>query len=266
MISIVITSYNRRNIVSDAIESALSGIRTTGFNEVILVDDCSTDGTLDYIRQAFSGAIADGQLKLTSTPHNLGVTGAKNTGYSLAKGPWVGFLDSDDTLLQDQVTPAAALLSSNPGIPIAFFRCQDLAGHLIGTYFSEPQWLDIARYVRNTSYGEALTFINKAVVPQPPYIDWLRGYEGLGCLRIIRDSGPALLSPICLRLYNQVLETRLSTLKGGLLKRLPLLAKGHRLVLKEFGNYLSPTRRFRLYLVATIYAFVGSIESRRFIP
>jgi glycosyltransferase involved in cell wall biosynthesis len=94
MVSIIIPCYNAAQYVSEAIESALA--QTYSNCEVIVVDDGSTDGSLDAI-QRFGDKI---QIK---TGPNQGASAARNTGVELARGQWIQFLDADDRLVPNCV-------------------------------------------------------------------------------------------------------------------------------------------------------------------
>lgn len=88
-VSVVIPVYNKRRYLRRALESVLA--QTRGDFEVILVDDGSTDGSLDAIRE-----IRDSRVRCVSQS-NAGVSAARNTGIRLARAPLVAFLDADDT-------------------------------------------------------------------------------------------------------------------------------------------------------------------------
>ncbi len=86
-ISVIIPTYNRGNLIVEAIESVLA--QTYSDFEIIVVDDGSTDDTaaklqpyLDRVRYAVQ--------------RNRGVAVARNTGIQLAQGEFICFLDSDD--------------------------------------------------------------------------------------------------------------------------------------------------------------------------
>lgn len=92
LLSIVITLYNRRDIVVRAIESVLD-ISNYHDVEVIVVDDGSNDRPLDLL----SKYIDDTNIKYFYK-ENGGAADAKNYGASVAKGEFIIFLDSDDYL------------------------------------------------------------------------------------------------------------------------------------------------------------------------
>ncbi|TBL83571.1 glycosyltransferase family 2 protein [Hafnia alvei] len=92
LLSIIVTLYNRRDIVVRAIESVLD-ISKYDDIEVVVVDDGSNDRPLDLL----SKYIDDTNIKYFYK-ENGGAADAKNYGASVAKGEFIIFLDSDDYL------------------------------------------------------------------------------------------------------------------------------------------------------------------------
>lgn len=87
-LSVVIPLYNKEQSVKRAVQSVLN--QTNRYFEVIVVNDGSTDGSLEVVE-----AIDDDRLKLISQP-NAGVSAARNTGVEIARAKYVAFLDADD--------------------------------------------------------------------------------------------------------------------------------------------------------------------------
>ena len=86
-VSVVIPTYNRQNLVVEAVESVLA--QTFKDFEIIVVDDGSTDDTSSRMQPYLD--------RLTyNLQKNKGVAAARNTGIGLAQGEFVCFLDSDD--------------------------------------------------------------------------------------------------------------------------------------------------------------------------
>ncbi len=98
-ISVIIPMYNVEKYVGECLDSLLA--QTFQSFEVIVVDDCSTDKSVDIVRsyaQKFNG-----RLTLTKTEKNSGGCAVpRNVGFPLAGGEYVYFFDADDT-----VTPTA---------------------------------------------------------------------------------------------------------------------------------------------------------------
>ena len=89
--TILITTYNRLSLLRRAVESALAQSCPC---EVIVADDCSTDGTADYL----APLARDGRLRHLRSPSNLGQCNAVNVGVEVAYGDWVKLLADDDYL------------------------------------------------------------------------------------------------------------------------------------------------------------------------
>ena len=95
MISIVITSFNRKHIIQRAIDSAILFCKSLEVDfELIIVDD----NTKEFIYSNYPKEIESELIKYYYLKKNLGVTGAKNNGFFKAKYQWVVFLDSDDEM------------------------------------------------------------------------------------------------------------------------------------------------------------------------
>lgn len=92
LLSVVIPTWNRAQLVCDAVNSALA--QRAGEVEVIVVDDASTDATVKRLEAEFGT-----RIRLLRLEHRRGAGGARNAGARLACGEFVAFLDSDDVWL-----------------------------------------------------------------------------------------------------------------------------------------------------------------------
>lgn len=93
LVSIIMPSYNTSKYISEAIESVLA--QTYSYWELIIVDDCSTDGTNKVVKPYLS----DTRIKYIENESNRGAAISRNKGLKEAKGRWIAFLDSDDIWL-----------------------------------------------------------------------------------------------------------------------------------------------------------------------
>lgn len=96
MISIIMSAYNAENTIERAITSCLN--QTYRDIEVIVVDDASTDNTLNIVK---SLADKDNRVKVFSNEVNKGAGLARRVGVHNAKGEYTTFLDSDDYYKED---------------------------------------------------------------------------------------------------------------------------------------------------------------------
>jgi hypothetical protein len=93
-VSIIIPCYNAARWVIGAVGSALGNCQPG--DEVLVIDDGSTDGGGELVRQSFP------QVRVAATP-NRGVSHARNLGIELARGDYFVFLDADDLLTENSV-------------------------------------------------------------------------------------------------------------------------------------------------------------------
>jgi len=103
-VSVIIPTYNRRELVREAIASVLA----QSFNdfELIVVDDGSADGTAEVVRE-FMG------VRYVWQP-NRGVSAARNSGVSLTSGELLAFLDSDDVWQPQKLEQQVTLFAQYP--------------------------------------------------------------------------------------------------------------------------------------------------------
>ena len=97
-ISVIIAAYNVESYIERAIQSALSQ-EGVGL-EVIVVDDCSSDETVNIVR-----SIKDKRLVLVQHDVNQGPGAARNTAIEKAKGQWIAVLDGDDVFEEVAIDP-----------------------------------------------------------------------------------------------------------------------------------------------------------------
>jgi glycosyltransferase involved in cell wall biosynthesis len=94
-VSVLMTAYNRENYIAEAIESVL--LSTFEDFELIIVDDCSTDKTLEIATKYKS---SDSRVKVYVNEKKLGDYPNRNKAASYAVGKYIKYLDSDDTMSQ----------------------------------------------------------------------------------------------------------------------------------------------------------------------
>lgn len=87
-VSAIIPTYNRRSYIARAIDSILA--QTVPVDEILVVDDGSTDGTAEFLAERYGARVR------IIRQANTGVSGARKQGIQHANGDWIAFLDSDD--------------------------------------------------------------------------------------------------------------------------------------------------------------------------
>lgn len=93
MVSVVMIAYNKEACIADAIAGVVRQ-RTDFAVELIIMDDCSTDGTPDIIRE-WCERYPD-VIRAVRNPHNLGLQGNYMAGFKLCRGKYMAICDADD--------------------------------------------------------------------------------------------------------------------------------------------------------------------------
>ncbi|HLO52423.1 MAG TPA: glycosyltransferase [Kamptonema sp.] len=114
-VSIDIPAYNREKYLGMAVRSVLD--QTYRDFELIIVDDGSTDATLEIAQQF---AREDDRVRVLTDKVNRGAAYALKTGFAAARGEYVGQVDSDDLLEALAVEKTAAVLDENPDCGMAY--------------------------------------------------------------------------------------------------------------------------------------------------
>ncbi len=108
MVSIITPVYNCGSFVKDTIRSAQS--QTFRDWEMIVVDDCSTDDTVQVVRDCAAG---DDRIRLLVNAENSGAAVSRNRALREAKGEWVAFLDSDDLWMPGKLERQLAFMKEH---------------------------------------------------------------------------------------------------------------------------------------------------------
>jgi glycosyltransferase involved in cell wall biosynthesis len=107
-VSVVMPVFNTRRYVAEAVESVLG--QTFGDFELIVVDDGSTDGSGDIVARY---AERDGRVRLRRRA-NRGIVASRNEGLSMAAGPLIAVIDSDDVALPGRFASQVGYLRDHP--------------------------------------------------------------------------------------------------------------------------------------------------------
>lgn len=114
-VSIIIPVYNVEKYLSDCLDSVLN--QTTPFDEIILVNDGSTDASKD-ICHIYKSKFP--KIKLLEQ-ENMGLSVARNTGFEAATGEYIVFLDSDDMVSARMCETIKSVLKSNGPLDVVYY-------------------------------------------------------------------------------------------------------------------------------------------------
>ena len=118
MVSVIIPTYNREAFLIQAVDSVFN--QTYRPIECIVVDDGSTDNTEEILSQ-WKSEMNDPEFKLVYIKQeNADAQVARNTGTAVAKGTYIQYLDSDDSLYRDKLKVQVKFLEENKDFDAVF--------------------------------------------------------------------------------------------------------------------------------------------------
>lgn len=215
-VSAIIPTWNRRELLLRALESVLA--QTRPVDEIIVVDDGSTDGTGEAI------AARHGDRVRHVWQENAGVSAARNRGMELARGRYFALLDSDDEWLPDKTRLQLEFLEARPDYGMALcdvvrmdaahrdievFRRRDLIpedGMVLRWVLREPAlvpasvmlrreaWAEVGGFDTTLATGEDLDFHLRVArrwpigIVEQALVRAMRGHDGLSSLSRTYDD------------------------------------------------------------------------------
>lgn len=225
-ISVVIPVYNRERYVAEAVHSVLDQTRQA--DELILVDDGSTDASVEVVRRMGSPIVR------IVRQANAGIGAARNRGVAEASGDLIAFLDSDDVWMRDKLEVQERAFD-DPDVMLVFghlvqFVSPDQHDELAGTFAvahePEPGFSNITLLARREAIARTGPFDTELRVGE--FIDWLARARHLGLGTVVV---PDLVARRRIHGSNTVLTTGrndyLRVLKRAIDRRRERASDGH---------------------------------------
>lgn len=150
-VSVVIPMHNSEKFIVECLNSVVNQTYTN--LEIIIIDDCSTDDSINLVK-----SFSDKRIKLIKLKENKGVSYARNKGVKLSTGKFLCFLDSDDYWSLDKVEKQIKFIKSNnysfiySGYMITSPRRQKVV--------SVPDKLDYNSAIKNTTIFTSTVMFN----------------------------------------------------------------------------------------------------------
>ncbi len=161
LVSVVMPAYNCERYIAQAVNSVIG--QSVACWELLILDDCSTDGTWEKIQALSAG---DGRIRAFRSEQNAGVGNTRNRGVELARGDWIAFLDSDDMWTPDKLEKQLALLARFPR-GVLFFTGSGFmteTGERMGYVLHVPERIDRRRLLRQNLVSCSSVLVKREVM------------------------------------------------------------------------------------------------------
>lgn len=166
-VSVVLPAFNAEKFVGEAIESILAQ-DFTDF-ELIVIDDGSTDGTLEIMR-----SFDDERVRVVSNSENLGVVKTCNIGIAESRGGYIARQDADDISLPTRLGKQVAYLETHPEVA--------LLGTARKTMLPDGKVKAHKLRLRNPTFEDLLErncFVHGSVMIRKAVVEAVGGYDEL---------------------------------------------------------------------------------------
>lgn len=238
MVSIIIPTYNRGNVIQRSIDSVLA--QTYRDFELIIVDDASEDDTKQRIDE-----YNNPRIRYIRNVNKLGANGARNVGIQNAKGEYIAFQDSDDFWEADKLEKQIGFLEKHREIDIVYSRYKYYWINGVATLVPNKNFTNreleekigdtIARsnvigtptmVVRKRCFDEVGTFDEEI----PRFQDWEIA------IRLVNRYKFGIIDEELVRIYET--EKSITKTKGNELTAMLLIVNKHRKFFEESGTLI----------------------------
>lgn len=159
-VSIITPSYNSKNFIEATITSVIN--QTYENWEMIIVDDCSKDNSVEFIENIIKN---EPRIRLISLDKNVGAAEARNVALRNATGKFIAFLDSDDLWLPDKLEKQISfMLANNVSISFTEYDLIDEDGNYLNRIIKTVREIDYKGYMKNTIIGMSTSMIDSDLV------------------------------------------------------------------------------------------------------
>jgi len=212
-ISIITPTFNCETYIEETIHS----VQSQSYNnwEMILVDDCSSDQTVNIIK---SLAQKDSRVKLIQLEQNSGAAIARNTAIKYATGRYIAFLDADDLWKSQKLEKQISFMHRYQyAFSYSYYDLISENGEPLNKTIYAPKKLTYQTLLYNNAIG-CLTAIYDTQILGKVYMPNIRKRQDYGLwLKLLRKIPAAYCLPESLALYR-VRKNSISRNKLGLLR------------------------------------------------
>ena len=164
LISIIVPVYNVEKYIVETMDCVRA--QTYPHWELLLVEDCGTDGTLEAIK-AYMERVQDDRIRLVRQPSNMGAARARNRGLQEAQGRYIAYLDADDLWVPEKLEKEM-LFMEEKGAAFAFtgYEFADAQGVGTGKVVRVPATMNYKQALSNTTIFTTTVMFDTGRIPK----------------------------------------------------------------------------------------------------
>ncbi len=214
LVSIVVPVYNAARFMDDTIQTVLN--QTYQNWELLLIDDCSSDDSVQIIKKYQK---IDERIKLFKLSENSGAAIARNTGIDKAKGRYLAFLDADDLWVNNKLELQIAFMQEkNVAFSFTGYEFADENGKPNGKKVHVPETITYKQALKNTTIWTSTVMLDMQVINKPTiYMPDIGSEDTATWWKILktisRAYGLDLITSYYRRTSNSLSANKLSSMK-----------------------------------------------------
>lgn len=244
LVSIITPSFNSEKFISETIQSVLKQNYTNW--EMIIVDDFSTDKTVEIVKELAS---KDKRIQLFELNKNSGTGIARNFGLGKSKGRYIAFLDADDLWKRDKLKiQIEFLITNNQFFTFSFYDCMDENGNSLHKTVTAPKNLTYSQLFFSNFVGNLTGIYDSKYFGKIPISNIRKRQDWMMWLTILKKIKTAKPVPESLAIYR-VRKDSISASKINLLKH-------NFLVYNQFHRFNKVVAAFCLIMFLIVQLFV----------
>lgn len=172
LVTVIIPAYNVERYIAACLQSMLD--QTYTYHEILVVNDASTDNTLQIIQQ-----FNDSRIRIIQNETNLGLAASVNKAIQQAKGLYIARMDADDVAHSQRLQMQVDFLNQHPNVAIVGTAMQSIGYSTFLHKFPESHEACKAQLLFNVCFGHPTVLIRKSVFDKPEnlYREELRQYS-----------------------------------------------------------------------------------------
>tara|TARA_X000000950_G_scaffold36548_1_gene39049 strand:- start:6624 stop:7370 length:747 start_codon:yes stop_codon:yes gene_type:complete len=188
-VSVIMAAYNSEKTIKKSIESIIN--QTYSNFELIIIDDASTDNTLDII---YNFTNTNSAIKIIINQNNLGVAESRNKGIKMSNGKYIAFCDSDDTWLPSKLEKQINILSHKYDIVCSDYYQIDKNENII-KLINGPKIISYNKMLKSNLIPNSSAIYNTKIVGKfyqkkvghEDYLMWITITKSLGTVYRIQE-------------------------------------------------------------------------------
>lgn len=164
LVSIIVPVYNVEKYIGETMDC----VRRQSYEnwELLLVEDCSTDDTLQVV-EAYINRVKDERIRLLRQPVNGGAANARNAGVLQARGRFIAYLDSDDLWEPGKLACQLAFAEKkDAAFVFTGYEFADEQGRGLGKIVHVPEVMNYRQALKNTTIFTSTVMFDTRKIPR----------------------------------------------------------------------------------------------------